>query len=98
MNTAITTKNLDLTPKIRRLINQKTLSHLDKLLSRYPPDLKDATLHLEYKKPGTYLATFNMAVTACLKLHASSSADNLVSCLVNLREQLEKQILRHKSS
>lgn len=98
MNIQINGVNLIISLKIRKMINNKFVAKLDKLLPQFNNELKTAFLHIQReKKYKTYVAKFDMTLPGLKNtIHAESSHHDLEPAIVDLREAVEKQIKKYK--
>lgn len=97
MNIEINGVNLDITPKIKEMVDKKLAHKLDQLLIKFNEDLKTGFLHIEKNKYKHFKVKFDMALPG-KNGRLVSECNNLilVSAIVGLREQLEKQIKKYK--
>ena len=97
MNIEINGVNLDITPEIKDMVDKKLSHKLDQLLVNFSKESKMGFLHLEKDKYKHFHAKFDMALPGQDgHLFAKSENIELVSAIVNIREQLEKQIKKYK--
>jgi len=96
MNIQITTENLEITPTFKKLITEK-LEKLDQLLTDFDNDQKTASIHVTKDKYKEYTVNFDMNLPGKNgHLFAKNSHKNLLSSVVGIREQIEKQIKKYK--
>jgi ribosomal subunit interface protein len=89
--------NIELKPSDKDLVQQKVIDKLDKLLKDFTEDIKDATVKINYfDKEEEYRVNFNMWLPGKKHIYAESSHEVLLSALVQLREDLERQIKEYK--
>ena len=92
MNIQITVNNFELTDSMRTIIDERLKIHLEKLLTHLPEDEKRAQMHISFeKKPEIFKVNFSMN-----HLFSETEHINFESAIVDLREQLERQIERKK--
>lgn len=97
MNVQINGVNLNISQKIKDMINQKLTRKLDQLLTNFNEELKTGFLHLEKDKYKHFTTKFDMALPGKDgHLFAQCQNPELVSAIVCIREQLEKQIKKYK--
>jgi ribosomal subunit interface protein len=100
MNLQINTKNgIEITDEIKDIIQKKFIDKLDLLMEHFNDEMKIADLHLEFdKKYKIYKTRFDIALPGPHgKIFSETSHHELIAALVDLREQIEKQIKRYKS-
>jgi ribosomal subunit interface protein len=99
MNIQINGNNLEISQKIRDLIDKRFSSKLDKLLTRFNDEIKTAFLSIEKDKYDKYHAQFNMTLPGGSKeseIYAQNQHETLLTTITGLREQVEKQIKKYK--
>jgi ribosomal subunit interface protein len=87
--------NTDLTPTQREVVNTKLALKLDQLVTQTEEDLKLLHVKLEQR------SDWGIKVMANLKLadkdfHAEAREDKLTTALIEVREELERQIKEFK--
>jgi ribosome-associated translation inhibitor RaiA len=82
----------------RLLINAKVNLRLEKLLSSFSEDLKIAQLKIGKNKIGEFEVNFDMNLPGKEHVFAATHHIKLTSALVDLEQQVEKQIKRYKQS
>jgi len=98
MNIQIHSDNLELTSEFKELIHQKLTLKLDQLLSDFPNDQKTAVVHLAKDKYDHFTANFDMNLPGKNgHIFAKNTHINLLSAIIGIREQIEKQIKKYKS-
>ena len=98
MNIQILGDNISLSSKVKKLIDAKINLKLEKLLTDFAPDLKIASMRVTKDKIGHFTVNFDMNLPKKEYLFASTSHVNLESALIDLSEQIEKQIKRYKQT
>ena len=97
MNIQINGVNLNITPKIKDMVNKKLVHKLDQLLVNFNEEIKTGFLHLEKDKYKHFKTKFDIALPGKNgHLFAECKNIKLVSTIVGIREQLEKQIKKYK--
>jgi len=97
MNIQINGSKLEVSPRIKRLVDKKLKPRLDRLLLKFNEEIKTGFLHLEKDKYKNYIAKFDMALPGQEgHLTAHYSHKKLIPTIVGIREQLEKQIKKYK--
>ncbi|MFA5905814.1 MAG: ribosome-associated translation inhibitor RaiA [Desulfobacula sp.] len=97
MNIQITTDNLEITPTFKKLIEKK-LEKLDKLLVDFDKDQKTALVHITKDKYDQFTANLDMHLpNKNGHIFAKDTNKNLLSAVIAIREQIEKQIKKYKS-
>jgi ribosome-associated translation inhibitor RaiA len=99
MNLQILTDNYHLTPKNKKIIDQKVGQKVDKLLSKFNQDLKTAYLHIKKRTTpdGGFRLSFDMSLPGKEHIFAQQIHQKFSTALINLRKQVEKQIKRYKA-
>jgi ribosomal subunit interface protein len=97
MNVQINGVNLNISQTIKDMIDKKLIHKLDQLLVNFNEELKTGFLHLEKDKYKHFKTKFDMALPG-KNGHIFAQCQNikLVSAIIGIREQLEKQIKRYK--
>lgn len=97
MNLQITGLGVEVTDRIKALIDKRFSQKLDKLLQPFSPDLKTASLRLEQiNRTKEYKASFDMSLPGKERLYASHTHKLLISTITGLREQIEHQIKKYR--
>lgn len=91
MHLQLTVEHFQLTPEIKNQIDTKFQKGTNRLLTRFEPDIP-AFLTLNRLSSGLYQSTFDLHLPGQKHIHAQNSHRLLVSSLVGLRQQVEKQI------
>jgi ribosomal subunit interface protein len=98
MNIQIDGSNLEISPRIKRMIGKKLVDKLDQLLPRFNNEIKTAFLHLKKDKYRIYTVKFGMILPGKDgQINAENKHPLLISAIIGLREQVEKQIKKYKS-
>lgn len=87
---------LHLSPANKDLIRTKLSEPLDKLLVDFAPDLKVAAVRIGKDKFEKYTASFDMNLPGKTHIYATTSHIVLESALIDLAQEVEKQIKKHK--
>jgi ribosomal subunit interface protein len=97
MNVQINGVNLDISQKIKSMVDQKLTRKLDQLLANFNEEIKTGFLHLEKDKYQHFKAKFDISLPG-KDGHLFAECKNiiLISAIVGIREQLEKQIKKYK--
>ena len=97
MNIQINGVNLNISQKVKGMVDKKLAHKLDQLLVKFNNEIRTGFLHLEKDKYKHFQAKFDMALPGKDgHLFAKSQNIKLVSAVVAIREQLEKQIKKYK--
>lgn len=96
MNLQLSGHNLHLSPANKQLVFDKLNLPLDKLLVDFAPDLKIASVIISKDKYEKYTVNFDMNLPG--KTHIFATAQHLLleSALIDLAQEIEKQIKKHK--
>jgi ribosomal subunit interface protein len=97
MNIQINGVNLNISPKIKEMVDEKLAHKLDQLLVNFNEEIKTGFLHLEKDKYKHFKVKFDIALPGKNgHLFAQCKNIKLVSAIIGVREQLEKQIKKYK--
>ena len=97
MNIKITGDNFELTNYVKKLVDQKLNQKLEKFLTSFAPEMKTATLRIEYDKLKNIHLRFDMYLPGKEKIFSETTHRFLKSALVDLEDQDEKQIKKYRS-
>ncbi len=97
MNIKITGDNFELTNYVKKLVDQKLNQKLEKFLTSFAPEMKTATLRIEYDKLKNIHLRFDMYLPGKEKIFSETTHRFLKSALVDLEDQVEKQIKKYRS-
>lgn len=96
MNLQITgSRKLIISPAVKALVQEKLKDKLDKLVVRFEPLVADVIIDKD--KFDHYTASFDLIIGK-EKIFAKTTHINLESALVDLSEDISRQIKRHKAS
>jgi ribosome-associated translation inhibitor RaiA len=98
MNIQIIGDNYTVSTRTRFLIDTKINLRLEKLLTSVSDDLKIAQLKITKNKLGIFDVNFDMNLPGKEHIYAETSHVRLSSALIDLEQQLEKQIKRYKQT
>lgn len=97
MNATVIGENFDLSERQKELIEEKLLKKLDKHLKTFAEDLKNPTIKAErVERQDAFKISFDMWLPGKKQIFAEESHKEFVSAVVDLREQLERQIRDYK--
>lgn len=96
MNIQIIGDNFKLSPSVHALINEKLSARLDKLLVRFAPEIKTASVRIQKDKLKKFLVNFDMNLPGKDHIYAETSHVKLESAIINLESQIARQIKKHK--
>lgn len=97
MNIQINSVNLVVSKSIKDMVDKKLVHKLDQLLINFNEEIKTGFLHLERDKYKHFKTKFDIALPGKNgHLFAEYKDIKLVSAIVGIREQLEKQIKKYK--
>jgi ribosomal subunit interface protein len=97
MNIEINGVNLKISATVKAIVNNNLAKKLDQLLVRFEKEFKVGFLHLEKDKYKHFKAKFDISLPGQDgHLFAKSEHIDLISAIVDIREQLEKQIKKYK--
>lgn len=99
MKIQITGNQVKINNTIRFLVKNKVSLRLDKLLKDFTPKSQIASLHIELvPKTSDFKVNFDMRLPRKKSIFASTTHLKLESALIDLEQQVEKQIKRYKES
>lgn len=96
MNIQINVRNFELTESMRILINDKLTNHLDKLLFTYNDEMKRGAISIEKEKLGEFRVSFDMQFPGKHHIFAQTFHINFESAIIDLTQEIEKQIEKIK--
>jgi len=97
MHVDLSTKNLEITEDVRKLVDETLISKVDELIEDVPEDQKVATVRIEKRPRWGYKVSFNMRLPRKKHIFAVEKDDRLQTTIVNLREQVMQQIKKLKA-
>lgn len=99
MNIQIIGDGVEVTDKIRKLVDNKISQKLEKLLSPFSPEMKTATMRIQRQaRTGDYIVDLDMMLPGKEHIFAKTTHTNITTALTGLEEQAEKQIKRYRES
>jgi len=99
MKIQLTGNQVKINNTIRFLVKNKVSTRLDKLLKNFAPKSQIASIHIKLiPKTSDFKVNFDMTLPRKKQLFASTIHSKLESALIDLEQQIEKQIKRHKES
>ena len=96
MNLQITGDNYHPSEYVKRLIDQKVSTPIDRLLTTFAPDLKIASMKISRDKLGSFSVNLDMTLPGKTQIFAQAQHRVLKSALIDLTQEVEKQIKRYK--
>ncbi len=93
INIQIYSENFPLSESMRALINERLAVPLDKYVTHWPEDQKNAQLHITKEGPELFKVNFSMN-----NLYSEARHVSFEAAIVDLREQLEIQIKKLKKA
>lgn len=96
MNIQITGDRLSLSPSIKTLINDKLNDRLEKLLTGFSSDIKTAQVRLQKDKFDKFIVNFDLNLPDKGHIYAQASHLSLESAIIDLEQEVEKQIKRYR--
>lgn len=97
MNIQIIGDNFNVSDSTRLLITEKINNHLDKLLIDFAPEMKTASLRISKNKLNEFQVSLDMSLPGKEYIFAETRHLLLESALIDLSQQIEKQIEKYKS-
>ena len=99
MKIQLTGNQVKINSTIRFLVKDKVSTRLDKLLANFAPKSQIASIHIELLPKNTgFKVNFDMILPHKKHLFASTNHLKFESALIDLQQQIEKQIKRYKES
>ena len=96
MKIEIKTKDLEITDFVQKLVDNKLKPKIDRLLKKLPADRKSALLRLTTRSRWGYKASLSMSLPGKVRIFGKEIHKNLESAIVNLREEVVRQIKEYK--
>jgi ribosome-associated translation inhibitor RaiA len=96
MNIQIIGDNFNISPRSKKMVDDKVGSHLDKLLTRFDPEIKSALLHIIKDKLGNFILKFDMNLPGKKRIFAQTTHKVFKSGLIDLTQEVERQIERYR--
>jgi len=96
MNIQITGDNFELTDDVKKLVDEKINQKLEKFLTTFAAEMKTSTLRIEYDKLKNIHLRFDMLLPGKERVFSETTHKFLESALVDLEDQLEKQIKKYR--
>ena len=93
---SLTALNFELNDKTKELVNEKINLKLSPLLDKFDPEITTATIRLEKEKFGLFQVSFEMNLPGKERVYAKTTHLLLRSALIDLQQQVEKQIKKYK--
>jgi ribosomal subunit interface protein len=98
MRVKIIGDNLEITPRIRKLVKDKIILGLEKYLPELNQEIKTATMRIGRHSRWGYKINFDMWLPEKYQLFAETRKENLRSAFIELREQLERQAKKYRAN
>lgn len=96
MKLIINAKNFPLSEKLENLANKHLGQKLDKYLAKLDQEVKVARLTIKKNSRWGFESSFNLSLPQKKEVFAKARGEKLLSVLVEIREQAEKQIKEYK--
>lgn len=88
--------NLEITDEIRDLVSEKISRDLEKYLPELNKEIKTATMKISKLTRWGFRVNFDMRLPKNYQIFAEEKNETILSSLVSLREQLERQMKKYK--
>lgn len=89
---------LEITDEIKDIIQKKFIDKLDLLLAHFNEEMKTSDLNIAFdKRYKIYKVKFDMNLPGPGQIFSETTHHNLIAAIIDLREQIEKQIKKYKS-
>lgn len=90
--------NLEITDEIKEIIQKKFTDKIDLLLAHFNEEMKLSDLNIEFdKRYKIYKVKFDMNLPGPGQIFSESSHHDLIAAIIDLREQIERQIKKYKA-
>ncbi|HOZ80848.1 MAG TPA: HPF/RaiA family ribosome-associated protein [Candidatus Woesebacteria bacterium] len=96
MNIQIIGDNFEVSDRSKKLIEEKISQPLDLLLVKFAPEMKTALLHVRKDKLNNFIVNLDMNLPGKEHVFAETSHKIFKSALIDLCQQIERQIKRYK--
>lgn len=96
MKIEVLAKNMEVEARVRTLVEKRLIPKIDKFLESVPEDEKLATIRFEKRRRWGYKASFSMRLPEEEPIYAESVAERLLSVIVDLREQVLRQVKQYR--
>ena len=96
MNIQIIGDNFDVSASTKALVDEKIGQRLEKLLVKFAPEMKSALIHIAKDKFAVLNMNLDMNLPGKEHIFAKTSHKVLESGLIDLSEEVEKQIKKYK--
>ena len=97
MNIQIIGDNFNVSVRTRNLVTEKIGQKLDKLLTKFDPEMRSALIKINKDKLNMFNVNFDMNLPGKEHIYAETSHKILKSALIDLNQQVEKQIKKYKA-
>ncbi len=97
MNIQIIGDNFNVSARTKNLVAEKIGQKLDKLLTKFDPQMRSALLKIEQDKLKIFKVNFDMNLPGKEHIYAETTHKILKSALIDLNQQVEKQIKKYKA-
>lgn len=96
MNIQLIGDNFDISQDTKDLVDAKIGQKLERLLAKIPEDSKMALIRIQKTKLDEYLVNFDMNLPDKKHVYAETQHHHLTSALIELEEEVERQIKKFK--
>lgn len=96
MNVQILGDNFTISDHTRRLVAEKLSLKLDRLLSKFSPEMHNCQLHITKDKLEKLHLSFDMQLPGKEHIYASTEHQVFESALIDLVTEVERQIHRYR--
>ena len=96
MHLRISGSSLENQEKLNRLLAEKLVLDLDKLLGPVDEELRKADVGIEEGEPFGYKVHLSMSIPRKEKIYAEGFGENLEEAIINLREKVLSQIRKYR--
>jgi ribosomal subunit interface protein len=97
MRIKIIGNNIEITPRIKKLVKNKIAHSLEKYLPKLNQEIKTATIRISQHTRWGYKVNFDMWLPEKYQIFAETKKENLHSALADLKRQTERQVKKYKA-
>jgi len=97
MNIQIIGDNFNVSLSTKKLVEEKIGNRLDKLLVHFSTEMHNALIRIQKDKLKNFMVNFDMNLPGKEHVYAQTTHKILESALIDLEQQVEKQIQKYKN-
>jgi ribosome-associated translation inhibitor RaiA len=96
MNIQIIGDSFNVSDTTKKLVEEKISIRLDKLLTKFAPEMKSALIRIQKDKLGMFKVNFDMNLPGKEHVYCQTTHKILKSALIDLSQQAERQIKKYR--